>query len=109
MREDKSKNIESRFRHANNKPASPVCLKEVGNQPICDVHLAGASMQRHCAILMTMIFSTGESVPYTVYGESCPRFPYFIGRVVIILLNVTLWSNVGHARGGQLWSADSAR
>ena len=82
VREDKSKNIESRFRHANNKPASSVFLKEVGNQLICDVYLAGASMQRHCAILMTMIFSTGESVPYTVYGESCPRFPYFIGRVV---------------------------
>lgn len=88
VRGDKSKNIESRVRHAINKPASPVCLKEVclkevGNQLIFDVDLAGASMQRHCAILMTMIFSTGESVPYTVYGESCPRFPYFIGRVVI--------------------------
>lgn len=82
VRGDKSKNTESRVRHAINKLASPVCLKEVGNQLIFDVDLAGASMQRHCAILMTMIFSTGESVPYTVYGESCPRFPYLIGRVV---------------------------
>ena len=26
-------------------------------------------MQCHCALLLTMIFSTGEVVPFTVYGK----------------------------------------
>ena len=40
-------------------------------KPLCDVYLTDALMQCHCALLMTMIFSTGETVPFTVYGESC--------------------------------------
>ncbi|XP_027035913.1 NCK-interacting protein with SH3 domain-like, partial [Pocillopora damicornis] len=63
--------------------------KEILSQLLCSVlpsELAmeimkrkeGASMQRHCAILMTMIFSTGESVPYTVYDQVNDSFVEFL-------------------------------
>ena len=37
---------------------------------VCFVYFSDAVMQCHCALLLTMIFSTGESVPFTLYGKS---------------------------------------
>ena len=34
------------------------------------VYVTDPVMQCHCAMLLTMIFSTGESVPFTLYGKS---------------------------------------
>ena len=45
-------------------------------EKLCDVFIADSLMQRHCALLLTMIFSTGETVPFTLYGKSgvcCPH------------------------------------
>lgn len=65
-----------------------IIVPSVVTEKLCDVFIADVLMQCHCALLLTMIFSTGESVPFTLYGKSTVCCPYYSASIIIKQVNL---------------------
>ena len=66
------KNNEKLTHSPNNWRDDPVLIIHTNavTERLCNVFIADDVMQCQCALLLTMIFSTGELVPFTLYGKS---------------------------------------